>query len=109
MRSSDQLVGTSYGLTATSRDEDPEQVYVYADPDADTRRPIEIQGWCGYSIPNRMNLTRKQAEELRDLLTESLDRVPIKPDGYLTLAEGESHAPVDARPMRFFKGKWEEI
>lgn len=68
--------GATKGLAQDcSREEHkPEQVYVFTKDWAEEAdgRPIEIQGWVGYDIPERMRLTRAQAKELAFLLIEAV-------------------------------------
>ncbi len=64
-------IGTTYGLVTDCGGEAPEQVYVNLV--ADRKRPIQIDGWVGYSTESRMHLTIIQAETLRDLLTKALE------------------------------------
>ncbi len=64
-------VGTTYGLSITSSDDaSPEQVYVFRV--ANPARPVAIEGWNGYSIPQRMHLTTRQTAELIGLLSQAL-------------------------------------
>ena len=67
-------LGTTQGLTHPCSDTEPEQVYVYTQPGC--VRPILIEGWKGYSVPQRLRLTRLQARGLRDLLNEALESDP---------------------------------
>lgn len=65
-------IGTTTGLAQSGCHENgaPEQVYVFVVEDDD--RPIAVEGWVGYSIPQRLHLTRRQARELAPLLIEAL-------------------------------------
>lgn len=70
-------IGTTRGLTGTMRDSDtamgerrPEQVYVYMTKNPG--RPIAIEGWVGYGIDQRLELTAAQAKELIPLLVEAV-------------------------------------
>ena len=71
-------IGTTHGLAASTQSSDPEQVYVFVTdytqdhPDFGVRpRPVRIEFWKGYAVPNAVNLTREQATELIDLLAEA--------------------------------------
>jgi hypothetical protein len=64
-------IGTTYGLAQRKTSVTaPEQVYVYTGPDAD--RPVIVHGWVGYSIPQQMELTKRQARELIGLLLDAV-------------------------------------
>lgn len=66
-------IGTTVGLAADTceRGGKPEQVYVYI-KDEDAVRPVLIEGWVGYGIDQKLQLTRRQAKELIPLLLEAL-------------------------------------
>lgn len=77
----EEKVGTTNGLAGTgvagpgSRHmgpRRPEQVYVYMTNDP--VRPVAIEGWVGYSIDQRLELTSNQAKELIPLLVEAVTR-----------------------------------
>lgn len=69
-------IGTTHGLAGTVNGDTgfrrPEQVYVYATDDA--VRPIAIEGWVGYNIDQRLELTKRQAKDLIPLLLEAVTR-----------------------------------
>lgn len=72
-------IGTTFGLSGTGASgvrhmgpRRPEQVYVYTNDDE--HRPIAIEGWVGYSIDQRLELTARQAKELIPLLVEAVTR-----------------------------------
>ncbi len=72
-------IGTTFGLSGTGATgtrhmgpRRPEQVYVYMTND--DVRPIAIEGWVGYSIDQRLELTPAQAKELIPLLVEAVTR-----------------------------------
>lgn len=76
-------VGVTYGLAGcTGETEDrcgkdrPEQLYVNLLDEGP--RPIQIEGWVGYGVDARMNVTLQQARELIPLLVEA---VASKHDG----------------------------
>ena len=56
-------IGTTFGLaTREHSGEGCEQAYVKVT--GDSKRPIRLEFWEGYSIPNKALLTRNQAIEL---------------------------------------------
>ena len=62
-------VGNSYGLAMKEfSGEGVEQVLVFETNDK--QRPIDIEFWEGYSIPNHAVLTRNQAIELAKLIID---------------------------------------
>jgi hypothetical protein len=69
-------IGTTHGLAGTIDNTNgprrPEQVYVYETKDPG--RPIAIEGWVGYNIDQRLELTWMQAKELLPLLVEAVTR-----------------------------------
>lgn len=69
-------IGSTTGLTHVgsepNRERRAEQVYVFA-TNSDGR-PIAIEGWVGYSIGQRIELTHGQAKELIPLLVEAVTR-----------------------------------
>ena len=88
-------VGATQGLTHPCSDTEPEQVYVYTQPDCD--RPILIEGWKGYSVPQRLRLTKLQAHGLRDLLNEALEGDLPPPHQHtwrVVLTHGQTGDPV---------------
>lgn len=77
----EEKIGATHGLCGTgvggpgSRHmgpRRPEQCYVYMTKDP--VRPIAIEGWVGYGIDQRMELTHGQAKELIPLLVEAVTR-----------------------------------
>ena len=69
MSSRPGFIGVTTGLVTKCSDTEPEQVYVYQQ---EGDRPIRIEGWKGYSVPLRMELTRNQTYELQQLLVQAL-------------------------------------
>ncbi len=63
-------IGATCGLAIPSGDVRPEQLHVIRV--ADPARPVAIEGWNGYSIPQRMHVTARQAAELIGLLAQAL-------------------------------------
>lgn len=62
-----KLVGTTVGLaTVEFNGEGCEQAYVKET--GDEKRPIRLEFWEGYSVPNKAILTRHQAIELAFLI-----------------------------------------
>lgn len=70
----EEKIGATVGLAgtidSTNGERRPEQVYVYMTNDY--VRPIAIEGWVGYGIDHRMELTKAQAKELIPLLVEAV-------------------------------------
>ncbi len=67
LKQGETLVGTSFGLAiAEYSGVGCEQAYVVET--GDERRPIRIEFWEGYAVPNRAILTRNQAEGIATLL-----------------------------------------
>ena len=63
----ERLIGTTEGLALTEfNGEGCEQAYVKETKDE--KRPIRLEFWEGYSIPNKAILTRRQAIELAFLI-----------------------------------------
>lgn len=77
MRTGLRRIGVSFGLSHPCPDEEsPEQLYVFIDERgegvANPDRPIWIEGWIGYGIPQRMKLTKRQARDLLPLLVDAV-------------------------------------
>lgn len=68
-------VGTTFGLAAGAAEGSPEQVYVFS-ADEDPDRPIVVEGWVGYGVDSRLNLTRRQAQDLIPLLVAAVLTAP---------------------------------
>lgn len=72
----EEKIGTTKGLAGTidgtNGPRRPEQVYVFMTED--DIRPIAIEGWVGYKIDQRLELTERQAKELLPLLIEAVTR-----------------------------------
>ena len=63
------IIGTSYGLATTEHQgKGCEQVYVKETDDK--QRPIRLEFWEGYRVPNHAVLTRHQAIELAFIILE---------------------------------------
>lgn len=59
----ESTIGTTFGLATTEfSGKGCEQAY--AKVTADLKRPIRLEFWEGYSVPNKAILTRSQAIEL---------------------------------------------
>lgn len=67
------LTGTLGGITAMGPRR-PEQVYVFMTKEPVDARPIAIEGWVGYGVDQRLELTHGQAKELIPLLIEAVTR-----------------------------------